>query len=136
MNTVRINVNYLAGPALNWAVAIALGWKWKKEDEKIILARPPKNIRMGKAFDTLGLNYFQPTNSWSTAGPIIERELITLIPYVNKQGEYDNEWEAEDFDERYPMCGPTPLIAAMRCYVASKLGEIVEVPRELYKEEA
>jgi hypothetical protein len=27
--------------------------------------------------------------------------------------------------------GPTPLIAAMRCYVASKLGDEVEVPKEL-----
>jgi hypothetical protein len=27
--------------------------------------------------------------------------------------------------------GPTPLVAAMRCYVASKLGDEVEVPDEL-----
>lgn len=27
--------------------------------------------------------------------------------------------------------GPTPLIAAMRCYVASKLGDEVEIPDEL-----
>ena len=27
--------------------------------------------------------------------------------------------------------GPTPLIAAMRCYVASKLGDEVDVPEEL-----
>jgi hypothetical protein len=26
---------------------------------------------------------------------------------------------------------PTPLIAAMRCYVASKLGDTVEIPEEL-----
>ena len=26
---------------------------------------------------------------------------------------------------------PTPLIAAMRCYVASKLGDEVDVPEEL-----
>jgi len=29
--------------------------------------------------------------------------------------------------------GPTPLIAAMCCYVTSKLGEEVEVPDELVK---
>ncbi len=27
--------------------------------------------------------------------------------------------------------GPTPLIAAMRCYVASKLGDEIEIPEEL-----
>lgn len=29
--------------------------------------------------------------------------------------------------------GTTPLIAAMRCYVASKLGDVVDVPEELAK---
>jgi len=44
----------------------------------------------------------------------------------------DEEWFAysslstpEDFH------GDTPLIAAMRCYVASKLGDEVEIPEEL-----
>jgi hypothetical protein len=27
--------------------------------------------------------------------------------------------------------GPTPLVAAMRCYCASKLGDEVDVPEEL-----
>ena len=30
--------------------------------------------------------------------------------------------------------GPTPLIAAMRCFVASKLGDEVDVPDELIKQ--
>ena len=29
------------------------------------------------------------------------------------------------------MTGPTPLIAAMRCFVASKLGDEVDIPKEL-----
>ena len=29
------------------------------------------------------------------------------------------------------LTGPTPLIAAMRCYVASKLGDEVNVPEDL-----
>jgi len=31
------------------------------------------------------------------------------------------------------MTGPTPLIAAMRCYVASRLGDTVEIPEEIAK---
>jgi hypothetical protein len=27
--------------------------------------------------------------------------------------------------------GPTPLIAAMRCYVASKMGDEIELPEEV-----
>jgi hypothetical protein len=29
------------------------------------------------------------------------------------------------------VVGPTPLIAAMRCYVASKMGDEIELPEEL-----
>lgn len=32
--------------------------------------------------------------------------------------------------------GPTPLIAAMRCYVASKLGDEVDIPEELIGDES
>jgi hypothetical protein len=43
------------------------------------------------------------------------------------------KWQAEcnsnDYHNR--QHGPTPLIAAMRCYVASKLGDAVEIPEEL-----
>ena len=63
------------------------------------------------------------STSWQEGGPIIEREKITL------------EWTGENWcayirhDEE--VFGPTALIAAMRCYVASRLGDEVEVPDEL-----
>jgi hypothetical protein len=31
----------------------------------------------------------------------------------------------------YSATGPTPLIAAMRCYALSKLGEEIEIPEDL-----
>lgn len=63
---------------------------------------------------------FAPSTDWAQAGPIIERERIAVW------GDGGLYWEAE--------CGwawgkgPTPLVAAMRCYVSSKLGEEIEVP--------
>lgn len=63
---------------------------------------------------------FAPATDWMDAGPIIEREGIGVFPT-------HNGWAAG------MQSGPTPLIAAMRCYVVSKLGEEVEVPEELYK---
>ena len=63
--------------------------------------------------------HFWPTTDWSQAGPIIEREKIAL--YLNG----DDGWTGEDGWKR--ATGPTPLVAAMRCYVASKLGDEVEV---------
>jgi hypothetical protein len=64
---------------------------------------------------------------WAQGGPLIEREWIDLH-CVN-----DSLWEAEcpAPGGLAMQNGPTPLIAAMRCYVASKLGDEVEVPKEL-----
>ena len=58
-------------------------------------------------------------------GPIIEREGIGFTQF----NDYP-QWTAKHPQAVY-FDGPTPLIAAMRCYVASKLGDEVEVPDEL-----
>ena len=67
---------------------------------------------------------YTPSTDWSQGGPIIEREKIDILH------EHDMRWVAvpQKGVERY---GPTPLIAAMRCYVASKMGDEVEIPEEL-----
>ena len=68
------------------------------------------------------------STDWAQGGPIIEREEIS-VNWNNGQ------WEAHttDKEDKYMQIeyGPTPLIAAMRCYVASQLGDTVEVPEEL-----
>lgn len=62
--------------------------------------------------------------SWAQSGPIIERERIAI--------DFDHDvWNAAKYGLPWFIGGPTPLIAAMRCYVASKLGEEVEIPEEL-----
>ena len=55
---------------------------------------------------------------WEYAGPIIERERIKLSPGV---AEWIADWMT---DGRVEIgYGPTVMVAAMRCYVASKFGE-------------
>ena len=68
------------------------------------------------------------STNWSQGGPVIEREGMLIRP----QPGY-NLWEAwkHGADEGHFSVGPTPLVAAMRCYVASKLGDEVEIPEEL-----
>jgi hypothetical protein len=69
--------------------------------------------------------YFMPTLNWSHGGPIIEREKIEL--------EHDGfQWWARIWAD-VDFNGTTPLEAAMRCYVASKLGDDVEVPADLFQ---
>lgn len=70
---------------------------------------------------------YSPSKHWAQGGPIIEREHL----------EFDFREDTQDyacFDGYRAATGPTHLIAAMRCYVASKLGDEVEVPDELIKE--
>jgi hypothetical protein len=75
---------------------------------------------------------FKPSTDPSLAYPIIFREKIAL-KYLG----YDKPpyWGALKFQpssyDRQGSIGETPLIAAMRCYVLSKLGEEVEIPSEL-----
>ena len=66
---------------------------------------------------------------WAQGGLIIEREEIVLINPTFHHFCTEYPWLAWK-DEVYGD-GETPLIAAMRCYVASKLGDEVELPKEI-----
>ena len=69
--------------------------------------------------------YFKPTIDWSQGGPIIVREGISIVRVS------DSIWDAHMSNVNFYESGTTPLIAAMRCYVASKLGDDVDVPTKL-----
>jgi len=75
---------------------------------------------------------WQPSTDWSQGGPIIEREAHNLFKHNG-----GTEWccacnvPREGYVAIITADGPTPLIAAMRCYVASKLGDEVEIPEKL-----
>ena len=91
-----------------------------------------------------GIDGYSPSTNWAQGGPIIERESIYVLrERAGFQGR--RLWAAtsgankaigldEDSVKLYRGAfyfGPTPLIAAMRCYVASKLGDEVYIPKEL-----
>jgi len=67
---------------------------------------------------------WHPATDWRVAGPIIERERIQILDSTGTNG----WWIAAIGGKGISSDGPTPLIAAMRAYVASKLGEEVELP--------
>jgi hypothetical protein len=76
--------------------------------------------------------YPEWSTDWSLGGPIIEREFICVSAPMHPS---TAPWFAISDSTGCKSSGPTPLIAAMRCYVASKLGEEVDVPVELTTEE-
>ena len=104
----------LTGPALDWAVAKCRGFEGIDEDQWL--------LRDGIA--DMPLSAYNPSTDWSQGGPIIEREKINLVIH-------DEKCLAWMQKHKLPNSGPTPLIAAMRCYCASKLGDEVEIPKEL-----
>ena len=78
------------------------------------------------------------SSDWEHGGPIIEREKIRLS--VSDAGIWWAERRLFDdgrqayttsYDKAIGRKGTAPLVAAMRCYVASKLGDEVEIPEEL-----
>jgi hypothetical protein len=76
-----------------------------------------------------GLAPVQYSTRWEFGGTIIEREKLGVWAYQwNEDGEPEAGWYAEDKDGGNVRKGNTPLVAAMRCYVASKLGDEVSVP--------
>lgn len=131
----------LQGEALDWAVAQAEG-----------NVRLQYDSREGLIINNvLGWIPYRPSTAWQQGGPIIERENIEIkkgnplyFPKGNEKGDYyEDLWIAgkqqsglpPEMRGTYEKWGPTPLIAAMRCYVASKLGDEVEVPDELTRGE-
>ncbi len=117
-----VKVSTLISPALDWAVERAKGTYWSANGYFVF-----KNA--DGSTRTFERNpEWRYSHDWSQGGPIIEREGMLIRP----QPGY-NLWEAwkHGADEGHFSVGPTPLIAAMRCYVASKLGDEVEIPDEL-----
>jgi hypothetical protein len=86
----------------------------------------------GHNISTEDLRYqqFQYSTDWTQGGPIIGREHIELRYHaVIVAGIWYRDGIGGECT--YKAIGPTPLIAAMRCFVISKLGEEVEVPDDL-----
>ena len=129
--TVEVKTSELTGAALDWAVA--------KADGHEPIVTPFKNSKghalyLAEWAQREGIRW-QPSTDWWQGGPIIERECICTYAsgacsVAPKNPDY---WVAEIMDTSgmVTQYGPTPLSAAMRCRVASEMGDTVQVPKEL-----
>lgn len=123
---MKVKTSELKGVALDWAVAYCM--YGKNHDFNICVyvtsSCGVKYVAYRHEFgmpESRRLNY---STDWTQGGPIIEREKISII------ANYKQQWTATKHlvGNSYYLEGPTPLIAAMRCYVASKLGDDIEIP--------
>jgi hypothetical protein len=106
----KMKTNELTGLALDWAVAKCEG----------------REVKAWAVHRRLGRCDY--STNWAQGGPILEREKIELTYYIGT-----DEWLATRIggpavSEEW---GPTPLVAAMRCFVASQLGDDIETPQDI-----
>lgn len=118
-----MKTNELTGKALDYAVTLALNNPAQLHG-RIWWTQAHGNEKMLSDTGTDQSMIYSPSRFWKQGGPIFEREISALNFTI------EGEWEAETGSGARAQ-GPTPLIAAMRCYVASQLGDEVEIPEEL-----
>src|SRR5574340_502989 len=120
---MKIKTQDLIGPPLDWAVAKCEGYECQFDD---VETGPWLVPQEGYLHDEQTLSNYRPSRSWLDGGPLIEQEGIG----IGKIGDgplYANPWLAARCQDQCDWAGPTPLVAAMRCFVASKLGDEVDV---------
>lgn len=131
---VRLKTNDLTDITLDYAVAICEGYtefhriSSHSENESQFAMMPPR--REYGSIEMWELDY---SKDWCHSGQIIEREKIGVYPSQSMSGEWASRPDYKKYPNQDHVYGKTPLIAAMRCYVISKLGDEVEVPVELLK---
>ena len=125
---MKIKTAELTGAVLDWAVAKAE----YTDGRRVELTEGKTGVRVTRdqtydGSDQWHWFVFFPSTYWAQGGPIIERERIEQ----RDRSPIFNDWEATIKLAGVNAFGPTPLIAAMRCFVASTLGDEVDVPEEL-----
>jgi len=154
---MKIKTAELTDAALDWAVAKCEGYVEEGVYGEPVIIDGCLHLHY---CDVVLSSDFRPTLNWGQGGPIIEREGISTLRADDEHvigadgfcipgqrlpvwcattGQHGTQYsyESERYPAQYEICesdvtyGPTPLIAAMRCYCASKLGDEVDIPAEL-----
>jgi hypothetical protein len=121
-----MKLSELTGAALDWAVAKCEGktklYQIRRGDSRVIDTDHPEYFEQYKR------QHDEYSTDWAQGGPIIEREGISVA--MDDVEPWCGFIEDDEINTLF-FSGPTPLIAAMRCYVASKMGDEIELPEEL-----
>lgn len=124
---IEVKTADLAGEALGWAVGTAEGLE-------LILAPPEygnpwRVFARYRASATEHTKRFNPWEDWAVGGPLIEKRMVSLHCPQSTDDVWDG-WVITDKGE-FCQAGDSALIAASRAIVAAKLGDTVQVPKEL-----
>lgn len=124
---IEVKTADLAGEALGWAVG-------KAEGLDVFLAPPEygnpwRVFARCQAAATEHTKRYNPWEDWALGGPLIEEHMVSLHCPQSTDDVWAG-WVITDKGE-YCQAGNNALIAASRAIVAAKLGDTVQVPKEL-----
>lgn len=123
---IEVQARTLAGAALDWAVA-------QVEGIEVAIAEPHYGTDWRVYRPKSGEKY-SPSTDWAVGGPLVAKYRLDITmerrdliwAYVT-----DIDGRPVIINEVHGAFGTTHLIAACRAIVAAKLGETVQVPKEL-----
>lgn len=117
---MKIKVAEATGPVLDWLVAKCEGRTYRYFTTH------------GGDYNgwTTGPHYLHYSTDWSQGGPILtEAKISRTIDHSGLWIAYDGFNYADA--KEHMQCDRSELVAGLRCFVASKLGDEVEVSDEL-----
>ena len=126
----------ITGVALDWAVAKSAGVGVHMSRGGWVVFDSDSHAEFSNGYNDSKMQMFKPSFNWAQGGAIIERECISIEHCWDASEESPAMWQATYTNSLIEEQGATPLVAAMRCYVASKLGDEIEIPTELMKGES
>lgn len=125
---IEVRVSNISGEALGWAVG-------KAEGLDVYLEPPGYNGVPWRVFARyqgeaiVHTKRYNPWEDWALGGPLIEKHMVSLhCPQST-----DDVWAGWVITDKGEFCqaGDSAPIAACRAIVAAKLGDTVQVPKEL-----
>lgn len=136
---VTVSTEDVTGPALDWIVAKceirndvrdSRPRFWMHSNNKDLICFQTYN----HTENPKGYDLYSPSTDLKQGDEIIERHHISVFPDAAEPWKgiiTPNENEPHFYFRLY---GPTRLIAAMRCFVTSKMGPEIQIPSVLWNE--
>ncbi|WP_404823273.1 phage protein NinX family protein [Pseudomonas capsici] len=122
---IEVKTAELTGAALDWAVAQVDGVKTIMLQVRSSEHKKPFALAGSIALPLAAEEGYAPSICWHCGGPLVDRFKIEIIRCHDEvHAKVAGKTNAAGY-------GDTVLVAACRAIVASKLGDTVQVPREL-----
>ncbi|WP_176515966.1 phage protein NinX family protein [Pseudomonas ceruminis] len=124
---IEVRVSNLIGAPLDWAVAkvesVETSWRYGRE---LVQVHDRGGIKLIESIRSI----YSPSADWSQGGPLVDKHHGGLH-YEAHLADANFRYSSGPGRSGFWCYGPTALIAFCRGLVKAKLGDTVQVPKEL-----